>query len=259
MAKIPEEIYYMPREDYEEGTELVQIQGQTFTTKTTKTSPNSVTVKVTNTDPADPIYVQVPPPSSDVVSIPSCWVEGRPPEIPGLKDGGTRTTYGNGAMKEDSSKTAGKGAFHLLPFLPVLRTSEIWRKGAVKYLPRNWEKGIPLSRFSDSGLRHGTQATLAGKIDEDHIHQCIWNFMALSWTIDQINRGNLPATLNDLPSIGGPGDSNYRKPGPAIELKEEQKGKPEKEIWGRELSLEERYIPFMKDDIEYMKEIGLIG
>lgn len=83
--------------------------------------------------------------------------------------------------------------------------------------------------------------------------------MALSWTIDQINRGNLPATLNDLPSIGGPGDSNYRKPGPAIELKEEQKGKPEKEIWGRELSLEERYIPFMKDDIEYMKEIGLIG
>lgn len=180
-------------------------------------------------------------------------------DTPGLKDGGTRQTYGSGAQKEDSSKTAGKGAFHLLPFMPLLRSAEIWRKGAVKYAPRNWEKGIALSRFVDSGLRHLAQCGLEGKIDEDHLHQGLWNFMALSWTIDRINRGLLPATLNDLPGAGKEGQPGYRKDGPAIELEEEQKGLPEEEVWGRRLTQEERYIPFMENDIAYMKSIGMIN
>lgn len=162
-----------------------------------------------------------------------------------LKDGGTRQTYGSGAQKEDSSKTEGKGAFHLVPFAPLQRVAEVWRKGAVKYAPRNWQKGIALSRFVDSGLRHGSQAGLSGKIDEDHLAQCVWNFMALIWTIDQINRGNLPATLNDLPSDGHPDDPHYRAAGPAIGLKEDQKGLPEEEVWGRKLTPQERYIPFV--------------
>ena len=180
------------------------------------------------------------------------------PSTPALKDGGTRKTYGSGAQKEDSSKTDGKGAFHLLPYFPILRTAEIWRRGAIKYAARNWEKGIALSRFVDSGLRHLGQCGLEGKIDEDHLHQGLWNFMALSWTIDRINRGLLPATLNDLPGAGKKGQPGYRADGPAINLKEEQKGLPDAEIFGRELTLEERYIPFMEGDITYMKSIGVL-
>jgi hypothetical protein len=172
-----------------------------------------------------------------------------------LKDGGTRQTYGSGAQKEDSSQTEGKGAFHLLPFLPILRSAEIWRKGAVKYASRNWEKGIALSRFVDSGLRHLMQYCLAGKIDEDHLHQGLWNFMALSWTIDRINRGLLPATLNDLPGAGIKGQPGYRQDGPAIHLKEDEKGLPEEEVWGRKLTPEERYIPFVEHDVVYMQSV----
>lgn len=198
------------------------------------------------------VKMTISPPSADGNSVTYISADS------GLKDGGTRQTYGSGAQKEDSSKTAGKGAFHLVPFMPILRAAEIWRKGAIKYAARNWEKGIALSRFVDSGLRHFMQAGLEGKIDEDHIHQGLWNFMALSWTIDRINRGLLPATLNDLPGAGKEGQPGYRKDGPAIAIAEEAKGLPEEEVFGRTLSPEERYIPFMENDIVYMKQLGLI-
>jgi hypothetical protein len=142
----------------------------------------------------------------------------------GLQDGGTRKTYSTGAQKEDSSKTEGKGAYHLLPFHPIRRVAEIYRKGAMKYSPYNWQKGIPLSRFLDSAKRHLDQFC-EGLIDEDHLHQSIWNLFAISHTMEMIERGLLPKELNDLPSYGPPGDQNYRDPGPGFDLdnKEEVK------------------------------------
>jgi len=116
-----------------------------------------------------------------------------------LKDGGSRKTYSTGAMKEDDSKTEGKGAFHLLPPTAIRRVAEVWRKGAVKYEARNWEKGLPLSRLLDSGLRHAFQY-LEGCQDEDHLAQAAWNFLALLHTEEMIRRGILPTDLNDLPS-----------------------------------------------------------
>lgn len=116
-----------------------------------------------------------------------------------LKDGGTRKTYSTGAKKEDDSKTDGKGAYHLLPPTAIRRVAEIWRKGAVKYDARNWEKGLPLSRLLDSGLRHAFQY-LEGMQDEDHLAQATWNFLALLHTEEMIKRGILPEELDDLPS-----------------------------------------------------------
>lgn len=116
-----------------------------------------------------------------------------------LKDGGTRKIYSTGAQKEDDSQTEGKGAFHLLPPTAIRRVAEIWRKGAIKYAPRNWEKGLPLSRLLDSGLRHAFQY-LEGRQDEDHLAQAAWNFLALLHTEEMIKRGILPAELADLPS-----------------------------------------------------------
>ena len=140
-----------------------------------------------------------------------------------LKDGGTRKTYSTGAQKEDDSKTEGKGAYHLLPVHPIRKVAEIYRKGAAKYSPNNWRLGIPLSRFLDSAKRHLDQFH-EGWDDEDHLHQCIWNLFGLSHTIEQIERGNLPASLNDLPSDPIPG-IKFRDVGPGYDLADEDKGK----------------------------------
>lgn len=116
-----------------------------------------------------------------------------------LKDGGSRKTYSTGAQKEDDSKTEGKGAYHLLPPTAINRVAEIWRKGAIKYAARNWEKGLPLTRLLDSALRHSFQY-LEGRQDEDHAAQAAWNWLALLHTEEMIKRGILPKELDDLPS-----------------------------------------------------------
>jgi hypothetical protein len=114
-----------------------------------------------------------------------------------LKDSGTRQTYSTGAQKEEQT-TEGKGRMDLLPIISLVRVAEIYRKGAEKYADRNWEKGLPLSRFIDSGLRHIFQY-IEGKQDEDHLAQGIWNFISLLHTEEMINRGLLPVELDDLP------------------------------------------------------------
>jgi len=118
-------------------------------------------------------------------------------DTPELNDGGTRLEYDTGAMKEDWRKTEGKGRYDLLPPEAIQRIAEVYRKGAIKYGDRNWQQGIPLSRFMDSGLRHLFQH-LAGKTDEDHLAQAAWNVIALIWTETRIQEGKLPKELNDL-------------------------------------------------------------
>jgi len=63
---------------------------------------------------------------------------------------------------------------------------------------RNWEKGMPLSWFMDSGLRHLFKH-LAGMRDEDHLAAALFNISGLIWTENEITEGRLPADLNDLP------------------------------------------------------------
>ena len=59
-------------------------------------------------------------------------------------------------------------------------------------------KGIPLSRYQDSLMRH-TLAAAEGKTDEDHLGAVLWNAAAWAWTEEAIASGKLPATLKDLP------------------------------------------------------------
>lgn len=142
-----------------------------------------------------------------------------------IKDGGSRLEYATGALKEDPSKTEGKGAYHLLSPSSIRRIAEVYRKGAKKYSSRNWEAGIPLSRFLDSAKRHLDQFH-EGYEDEDHLAQATWNLLCLSHTLEMINRGLLPASLNDLPSYPIPG-IQFRAPGPGLNLPDEEKGKIE--------------------------------
>jgi hypothetical protein len=85
------------------------------------------------------------------------------------------------------------------PYPALTRLAGVFERGAVKYEARNWEKGIPLGRYLDSATRHIIQA-LSGKEDEDHWAQALWNVLCLLQTHEMIERGLLPASLDDIPN-----------------------------------------------------------
>lgn len=63
----------------------------------------------------------------------------------------------------------------------VLDVSVHFEEGAKKYGERNWEKGIPVSRYIDSGVRHYLKY-LRGDDDERHDRAFCWNMMCAIWT-----------------------------------------------------------------------------
>ena len=60
-----------------------------------------------------------------------------------------------------------------------------------------WQ-GIPASRFFDAIFRHSPQAA-EGATDEHHIGAIQWNAAGVGVTTAQMEKGTLPADLNDLP------------------------------------------------------------
>jgi hypothetical protein len=112
-----------------------------------------------------------------------------------LKDSGTRTEFSTGAVRDGQE---GKGRMDLLPASAIIEVAKVFEAGARKYGPSNWTKGIPLSRFMDSGLRHAMK-WLRGDRDEPHLAQACWNFLCLLDTQERIRTGLLPMELNDLP------------------------------------------------------------
>lgn len=72
------------------------------------------------------------------------------------------------------------------------------RMGAAKYAERNWEKGMPFSRCVASLKRH-LMKYQQGLRDEDHLAAIMFNAMALIHYEEMIERGLLPAELNDMP------------------------------------------------------------
>jgi hypothetical protein len=113
-----------------------------------------------------------------------------------LRDTGLRHEHATGALREPRGQ--GKGRFDLLPWVAITRLAKHYEAGANKYAERNWEKGLPLSSFVDSGIRHLTQ-WLAGDDGEDHLAAVLWNFAGLLWTEERIRAGRLPGELADLP------------------------------------------------------------
>jgi hypothetical protein len=112
-----------------------------------------------------------------------------------VKDSGKRLQYAGGAVR-DTAK--GKGRYDLLPAYAMYRLAAHYENGAQKYTDRNWEKGIPTSRFMDSALRHLFQY-LGGDRSEDHIAAAAWNALGLIETEHRIAEGRLPQELDTLP------------------------------------------------------------
>ena len=63
----------------------------------------------------------------------------------------------------------------------ILEVSHQYEDGAKKYGPRNWEKGLPVWNFVDSGVRHLLKFS-DGMTDEPHDRAFIWNMIGAIWT-----------------------------------------------------------------------------
>lgn len=113
-----------------------------------------------------------------------------------LKDSGKRKVFDTGANRDVSG---GKGRFELLPPSTLRALAIHYEKGCVKYGDRNWEKGIPISRYMDSATRHLLQFE-DGCEDENHLMAALWNLMCAYETILRIQKEKLPAELYDLPN-----------------------------------------------------------
>ena len=63
----------------------------------------------------------------------------------------------------------------------ILEVSKHYEDGCNKYGERNWEKGIPLHCYIDSGVRHYIK-WLRGDTDEPHDRAFLWNMLGALWT-----------------------------------------------------------------------------
>jgi hypothetical protein len=64
----------------------------------------------------------------------------------------------------------------------ILDVAIHYEEGCVKYGERNWERGIPVHCFIDSGVRHYLKF-LRGDKDERHDRAFVWNILGALWTI----------------------------------------------------------------------------
>jgi hypothetical protein len=114
-----------------------------------------------------------------------------------VKDSGKRQEYATGARRDTNE---GRGRFDLLPPHALTRLAQLYEKGALKYSERNWEKGIPLSRFFNSALRHMVNY-LDGDRSEDHLAAVLFNIAGYIQTEKWVKDGVLPADLDDFSNV----------------------------------------------------------
>ena len=116
----------------------------------------------------------------------------------GLADSGARESSVTGGLRETDNPE--RGFYELVPPGPLKRLAVHYARGAVKYLPRNWEKGIETGRTFRSLLRHAF-TYLAGDRSEDHLAAIAWNAFALMDHEDRLKAGALPRELDTLPLL----------------------------------------------------------
>ena len=96
--------------------------------------------------------------------------------VPTLQDDGERINYGEGSAQREPS--LGKGRPDLISPFALTRLSKHYENGGLKYDDRNWEKGMPFSRYTASMMRH-VLAWMKGDKSEDHLAAIAWNSFAI--------------------------------------------------------------------------------
>ncbi len=112
-----------------------------------------------------------------------------------IEDNGEKQTASTGASRSGGK---GRGLPSLLPFDALMELAIHFEEGSIVHAPRNWEKGLPLSWYIDSLFRHLTDIMM-GKTNESHHRAFAWNAVCFLATWVRIQRGELPAELDDLP------------------------------------------------------------
>jgi len=90
-----------------------------------------------------------------------------------ILDSGARREFGTGAVRDIAE---GKGDMVSIPAESLLRLSRHYEAGAKKYERFNFRKGIPISSFIDSALRHIMKYE-CGCDDEDHLAAAAFNIL----------------------------------------------------------------------------------
>lgn len=91
------------------------------------------------------------------------------------KDSGKRQEFDSGARRDTQD---GKPRYDLIPPAPLKRLAELYERGLQKYGEGNWTKGMPVSRYLASAMRH-LEDWRQGDDEEDHLAAVIWNVMAI--------------------------------------------------------------------------------
>jgi len=110
----------------------------------------------------------------------------------GMTDSGRRQSFGRGMAIRDTADDKPRPDL-ISPFAEERQGH--WLR---KYAERNWENGMPFSRCVASLKRH-VMRYQQGRRDEDHLAAIMFNAMALIHYEEMIERGVLPADLNDMP------------------------------------------------------------
>jgi len=91
------------------------------------------------------------------------------------------------AMYMEEKKSIDILKYSSYPACALLRLSKHYEAGAVKYAPRNWEKGLP--------IRHLLKC-VDGQTDEDHLVAAAWNIIGAMWIEEK------RPDLQDIPARG---------------------------------------------------------
>lgn len=111
-----------------------------------------------------------------------------------LQDSGKRRQFTTGAQRD---RDAGKLRCDLMNPLTELVLSMLNSSGAIKYDPRNYEKGMPASEFLASAERHRLKFKLGMK-DEDHLIMWVWNILGIVMMREGVALEIYPAEMWDL-------------------------------------------------------------
>lgn len=108
-----------------------------------------------------------------------------------------KQVFSTGAQRDTQDN---KLRYDLIPVSFLRELAEVFTEGANHYGDRNWQKGIPATRYYASCMRHLT-AYIEGDRSENHLMKACWNILAMKWTLNKTDEGSLPPELNDLENL----------------------------------------------------------
>lgn len=84
-------------------------------------------------------------------------------------------------------------------YTALLEVSKHYQDGCNKYGERNWEKGIDLHCYIDSGVRHFLKCC-KGDNDEPHDRAFIWNMLGAIWTFKYHSLDDINLRMSEAPN-----------------------------------------------------------